>query len=351
MYNWADPRRSSTLSVKMMEKAEAARKERLTKVRSTVSNHLHPAVEKKLPSATEWHVNVASHMWLEKQEKLSPAELYMSTLQMASGDDTGYSGKRASNQEPPEVSPFSVHNVVATESTFHPESTIQAFQGLKKDPKSRLAKAAKTESDEDPAWDAKPPSRLHKARGHSEEKLPSLQHKPGRLSRSQLLATSRSDPDLSSERRPNQEAAMDALDLYDDSYDDNDSEAAEAPADPPVVPKLDLKPLSRERKSTKVDSSDAAGLKPRGTSLAQLKDEHRAALELLKELGGSLPAEDGSLSSRFGAKLRSTVQLGRELHDSANNASEVATAALVAATDFLEQASPVATSREEEVGA
>ncbi|KDO25838.1 hypothetical protein SPRG_08782 [Saprolegnia parasitica CBS 223.65] len=297
MYNWADPRRNSSISVKMMEKAEAARKQRLTKVRPTVSNHLHPAVEKKLP---------------KKHEKLTAAELYMGTL----GD---------SNQE---ESPFSVHNVVATESSFHPESTIEAFQGLKK---------AKPHGDEDPAWsDLKPQSRLTKSRVKSEDKLPSLQKASHpHASKARTLATTRSDPEISNSRRPNQEPSLDALDMYDDGDDELDddddateehpcTEAAAVVAGP--VPKLDLKPLSRrsERKDDakpkldkklKAKKEGGASLKARGTSLAQLKDEHRAALELLKELGGAYPSDekDPPLSSRFGAKLRSTVHSSRDV--------------------------------------
>ncbi|EQC41081.1 hypothetical protein SDRG_02134 [Saprolegnia diclina VS20] len=297
MYNWADPRRNSSISVKMMEKAEAARKQRLTKVRPTVSNHLHPAVEKKLP---------------KKHEKLTAAELYMGTL----GE---------SNQE---ESPFSVHNVVATESSFHPESTIEAFQGLKK---------AKQHGDDDPTWgDVNPHSRLTKSRVKSEDKLPSL-HKAShpRASKARLLATTRSDPEISNSRRPNQEPSLDALDMYDDEDDDvndgDDNEEEEHPCIKPApvvtgpVPKLDLKPLSRksERKDDikpKLDKKlkakkEGTSLKARGTSLAQLKDEHRAALELLKELGGAYPSDekDAPLSSRFGAKLRSTVHSSRDV--------------------------------------
>ncbi|KAF0774495.1 hypothetical protein AaE_001806 [Aphanomyces astaci] len=49
-----------------------------------------------------------------------------------------------------------------------------------------------------------------------------------------------------------------------------------------------------------------------GTSLADLRDEHKAALELLQELGGAYPDDAKPSSSRFGSKLRSTVLGGRD---------------------------------------
>ncbi|OQS02368.1 hypothetical protein THRCLA_05254, partial [Thraustotheca clavata] len=315
MYNWGDPRRNSSLSMKMMEKTEAARKERLSKVKATVSNHLHPAVEKKLP---------------KKQEKVSAAELYMSTLE--------------SNQESTylmDESPFSVHNVVENDSIFHPESKIEAFKGMKKPIQSKHGreKMIKEEFDENPTW----LSRMQKARGKSEEKLPSIQQKPS--SKTNLLPSTRSDPDLSY-RRDSSQYHQDALELFEaPSKQDIQQRSDSAPAgtnstalSQSAVPLLDFKPLSREYKSdkklepsidekpNKVDKNSkskktANSLKSRGTSLAQLKDEHRAALELLQELGGAYPAEDKSLdesplSSRFGAKLRSTIEDGRALNTS-----------------------------------
>ncbi|KAG7398426.1 Histone-lysine N-methyltransferase ezh1 [Phytophthora boehmeriae] len=49
-YNWSDPTKNSLLSSRMMAKAEITRKKRLAGMRSTVSNHLHPAIENKLRS-------------------------------------------------------------------------------------------------------------------------------------------------------------------------------------------------------------------------------------------------------------------------------------------------------------
>ncbi|KAI9993348.1 hypothetical protein PInf_015426 [Phytophthora infestans] len=47
-YNWGDPKKNSLLSSRMMAKAEVTRKKRLTSVKSTLSNQLHPAIENKL---------------------------------------------------------------------------------------------------------------------------------------------------------------------------------------------------------------------------------------------------------------------------------------------------------------
>ncbi|EEY56528.1 uncharacterized protein PITG_10067 [Phytophthora infestans T30-4] len=49
-YNWGDPKKNSLLSSRMMAKAEVTRKKRLTSVKSTLSNQLHPAIENKLRS-------------------------------------------------------------------------------------------------------------------------------------------------------------------------------------------------------------------------------------------------------------------------------------------------------------
>ncbi|KAL4115358.1 hypothetical protein PRIC2_013521 [Phytophthora ramorum] len=47
-FNWGDPKKNSLLSSRMMAKAEVTRKKRLTSVKSTLSNQLHPATENKL---------------------------------------------------------------------------------------------------------------------------------------------------------------------------------------------------------------------------------------------------------------------------------------------------------------
>ncbi|KAF1327997.1 hypothetical protein FI667_g7295, partial [Globisporangium splendens] len=47
-YNWGNPKKNSKLTSIMMTKAEASRKKRLSSVKSTLSNNLHPGTENKL---------------------------------------------------------------------------------------------------------------------------------------------------------------------------------------------------------------------------------------------------------------------------------------------------------------
>ncbi|ETW09403.1 hypothetical protein H310_00013 [Aphanomyces invadans] len=380
-FNWADPRRNSAVSMKMMEKAEAARKQRLTKVKPSVSTHLNPAVEKKLP---------------KKQPEKHSTGIYMEALEMASANESFYKSllKFHSNQESPSSppsaaqsslhSPFSVHNVVATDSFFHPESEIEAFQGLKKGDAnpphshSRPFKADKANEAFQP-----PPSRSVKSRA---DKLPALKSTVTR--RDVHMTSTRSNPDLALYADPRRRD--DVLDLFesDDAnqaihrsdsapsasstihkpeedissmpttslHSSNDGGAVGA-----VVPRLNLNPMSREsktslhpqaKKSSRQLTDDGHDNKERkrghksaaksgkkdsgrsrmtsGTSLADLRDEHKAALELLQELGGAYPDEPKPLSSRFGSKLRSTVLDGRE---SNNNPATTLVNAALKATD------------------
>ncbi|CAK4078088.1 unnamed protein product [Aphanomyces euteiches] len=352
-FNWADPRRNSSVSVKMMEKAEAARKQRLHRIKSAVSTHLDPAVEKKLPKK------------LQHDKQISPTDAYLDTLRIS---DSFYDSlvKFHNNQEapsPPSNAPFSVHNVVATDSLFHPESEIEAFKSLKKDtpPPASREKLKMHEP---------PPSR-NSTKGRTRDKLPLLKTTVSK--RDVHMTSTRSDPDLSLYGDPRRRDC-DALDLLNPSRSDsapsvlattrsehdlaseekNDSRTSR------VVPKLNLNSLSSDKKATvkvvaeetKVSAKAApaedatesskksktkkeSSRSKHGTSLADLRDEHKAALELLQELGGAYPEEDDKQQSRFRSKLRSTIREGRQ----SNNETSLVEAALLAADHAL-QATP-----------
>ncbi|KAF0699787.1 Aste57867_9668 [Aphanomyces stellatus] len=320
------------------EKAEAARKQRLTKVKPTVSNHVHPAIEKKLP---------------KKQEK--ETHVYLDALQSAASNESFYDSlvRFHSNQEQPRGppdSPFSVHNVVERDSFFHPESQIEAFKGLKKEPQSKEDPEyppSRERPDSVAPKELPPPSRSTKSRT-KHEKLPSLKSSVGK--RDVYMTSTRSDPDLSQYADPRRRHVdTDALDLFTNQSQRSESAPSStllsSKSDQELrgdaVPKLNLKPLSREVKDAKTarrqsnhdDKSDGkaerkgkknSGRGRSGTSLADLRDEHKAALELLNELGGAYPDEkdEKPVSSRFGSKLRSTVRHGRE-SDESNNESVV----------------------------
>ncbi|RHY33336.1 hypothetical protein DYB32_001714 [Aphanomyces invadans] len=250
---------------------------------------------------------------------------------MASANESFYKSllKFHSNQESPSSppsaaqsslhSPFSVHNVVATDSFFHPESEIEAFQGLKKGDAnpphshSRPFKADKAKEAFQP-----PPSRSVKSRA---DKLPALKSTVTR--RDVHMTSTRSNPDLALYADPRRRD--DVLDLF-ESDDANQaihrSDSAPSASSTIHKPEEDLYDGNETRfRLIRMTS---------GTSLADLRDEHKAALELLQELGGAYPDEPKPLSSRFGSKLRSTVLDGRE---SNNNPATTLVNAALKATD------------------
>ncbi|CAK4897903.1 unnamed protein product [Aphanomyces euteiches] len=328
-FNWADPRRNSSVSVKMMEKAEAARKQRLHRIKSAVSTHLDPAVEKKLPKK------------LQHDKQISPTDAYLDTLRIS---DSFYDSlvKFHNNQEapsPPSNAPFSVHNVVATDSLFHPESEIEAFKSLKKDtpPPASREKLKMHEP---------PPSR-NSTKGRTRDKLPLLKTTVSK--RDVHMTSTRSDPDLSLYGDPRRRDC-DALDLLNPSRSDSaPSVLATTRSEHDFDKKATVKVVAEETKvsakaapaedatesSKKSKTKKESSRSKHGTSLADLRDEHKAALELLQELGGAYPEEDDKQQSRFRSKLRSTIREGRQ----SNNETSLVEAALLAADHAL-QATP-----------
>ncbi|RHY92589.1 hypothetical protein DYB35_001984 [Aphanomyces astaci] len=128
--------------------------------------------------------------------------MYMESLESATINDSFYN------------SPFSVHNVVATDSFFHPESEIEAFQGLKKGEMSPPPHAQPRSSSIKPSKrgdkkDVRPlPSRSSMSRA---DKLPAL--KSTVTKRDVHMASTRSNPDLALYADPRRRD--DLLDLFD----------------------------------------------------------------------------------------------------------------------------------------
>jgi len=114
------------------------------------------------------------------------------------------------------ASPFSVRNLAGAENSFHPESNIQAFAGLKRNQGGKNTQ------------DGRPSSRGEFEKkcqsGGSLPKLPSLKVKqttPKHESKecksrdqNSRMSSTRSDPDLSAPRRRRQQEEFSALEFF-----------------------------------------------------------------------------------------------------------------------------------------
>ncbi|RQM25818.1 hypothetical protein B5M09_001893 [Aphanomyces astaci] len=155
-------------------------------------------------------------MYMESLESATINDsFYNSLLKFHSNQESPLSPPRTSASSPLVVSPFSVHNVVATDSFFHPESEIEAFQGLKKgemspppphaQPRSSSIKPSKRGDKKD----VRPlPSRSSMSRA---DKLPAL--KSTVTKRDVHMTSTRSNPDLALYADPRRRD--DLLDLFD----------------------------------------------------------------------------------------------------------------------------------------
>ncbi|ETL40692.1 hypothetical protein L916_08190 [Phytophthora nicotianae] len=140
-YNWGDPKKNSLLSSRMMAKAEVTRKKRLTNVKSTLSNQLHPAIENKLrkkkkaPDSARRHLNGDDN---NSKDSSNYNEAYKDKAepQLTSDDETSMLDTvrqdvftlptRASFSTSASMFDEFDHNAAA-DGLFHPASTIEAF--------------------------------------------------------------------------------------------------------------------------------------------------------------------------------------------------------------------------------
>nr|CCA13908.1 conserved hypothetical protein [Albugo laibachii Nc14] len=107
-YNWADPKKNSRLNTMMMQKSERTRLDRLSRIKSTVSNQLHPVIEHKLLVKTKETVE-------EPQASDCESRRY-------SNDRSKYSREECST-----VALLDIEVDAAADGLFHPESAVQAF--------------------------------------------------------------------------------------------------------------------------------------------------------------------------------------------------------------------------------
>ncbi|KAL3662944.1 hypothetical protein V7S43_011890 [Phytophthora oleae] len=131
-YNWGDPKKNSLLTSRMMAKAEVTRKKRLTSVKSTLSNQLHPAIEHKLRKKKKIPDSARRCNSQESSNNNNVAELKMEP-QLASDEESSTLDTIRHDAFP--VPSFTNSRSMfdkfglnaAADGLFHPASTIEAF--------------------------------------------------------------------------------------------------------------------------------------------------------------------------------------------------------------------------------
>eukprot|EP00644_Phytophthora_capsici_P008321 jgi/Phyca11/567699/estExt2_Genewise1.C_PHYCAscaffold_260186 len=118
-YNWGDPKKNSLLSSRMMAKAEVTRKKRLTSVKSTLSNQLHPAIEHKLRSRYRFTNNNETELKMEPQLVSDEESSTLDTVRYDAFPLPSYADYRSMFDE------FGLN--AAADGLFHPASAIEAF--------------------------------------------------------------------------------------------------------------------------------------------------------------------------------------------------------------------------------
>ncbi|EGZ21621.1 hypothetical protein PHYSODRAFT_463301, partial [Phytophthora sojae] len=116
-YNWGDPKKNSLLSSRMMAKAEVTRKKRLTSVKSTLSNQLHPAIEHKLRSQSTTTCCASEPQMTSDDES--------STLDTIRHDAFPIPARASLTNNVSMFDEFGLN--AAADGLFHPASTIEAF--------------------------------------------------------------------------------------------------------------------------------------------------------------------------------------------------------------------------------
>ncbi|KAG6574616.1 uncharacterized protein IUM83_10922 [Phytophthora cinnamomi] len=138
-YNWGDPKKNSLLSSRMMAKAEVTRKKRLTNVKSTLSNQLHPAIEhklrkkKKAPDSARAQTNGSNNELLEshahadqlKAEPQMTSDDESSTLDTIRHDAFPVPARTSFSNNASMFDEFGLN--AAADGLFHPASAIEAF--------------------------------------------------------------------------------------------------------------------------------------------------------------------------------------------------------------------------------
>ncbi|KAE9302370.1 hypothetical protein PR003_g22281 [Phytophthora rubi] len=138
-YNWGDPKKNSLLTSRMMAKAEITRKKRLTSVKSTLSNQLHPAIEhklrkkKKAPDSARAQTSSSNN---ELHETHTHTDQLKAEPQLTSDDESSTLDTIRHDAFPVPARASYADNVsmfdefglnAAADGLFHPASTIEAF--------------------------------------------------------------------------------------------------------------------------------------------------------------------------------------------------------------------------------
>ncbi|KAG2952222.1 hypothetical protein PC117_g3007 [Phytophthora cactorum] len=141
-YNWGDPKKNSLLSSRMMAKAEVTRKKRLTSVRSTLSNQLHPAIENKLrkkkkaPDSARRHLDGDDNNSRSSCNNNDTYDGDKTEPQLASDDESSTLDTIRHDVFPVPARASYTNNVsmfdefdqnAAADGLFHPASAIEAF--------------------------------------------------------------------------------------------------------------------------------------------------------------------------------------------------------------------------------
>ncbi|GAB9466049.1 hypothetical protein Gpo141_00003434 [Globisporangium polare] len=290
-YNWGEPKKNSKLTAIMMTKAEASRKKRLSSVKSTLSNQLHPGTEGKLKKKKKSPESARREAGEFDPEILAPAFKNNNHLEPTYDDPNDLADSNNGFNGPEEYSASSQHSKstpifeefslnAAAEGLFHPASTIEAF--IEHDAKynDKIIKAKGSSSSKPSSGRSSLSSRSGSRSSTVGEYLPSLENQklpvllnekgkrvkldstlssssllasPGRgssASRNFTMTSTRSDSDLHAPRRLGavpSSADRNALDFYDhedgtddESEDDHLNAGVRAKSSPPNLGNFSL---------------------------------------------------------------------------------------------------------------
>ncbi|KAJ0411246.1 hypothetical protein ATCC90586_004162 [Pythium insidiosum] len=301
-YNWADPRKNSRVTAHMMAKAEASRVKRLTTVKSTLSNQLHPATQHKLLRAF-------------------PDDAFENN-QKRSGDNNSRGSRGAgSNNAAHSSSSFyneflplpgkQIHQSVfdefdmhaAADGLFHPASSIQAFQ-------EHDARYPSHELDPDNAATT------------TSAMLPQLNDDLRRLSTRSSLA-SRSDSRLQTLSMATQRSrsGLSAIRSEGELPAPRRAEIVPSSADRSAIDFLDEDEVDdslvhgqRSRSGTPSDAARRDGVSSRGHGSSGMRPAARSLKEAKATANSGLPSLDLSLTEKF-EQLKLMIQTNRSNKD------------------------------------
>ncbi|KAJ0407327.1 hypothetical protein P43SY_004755 [Pythium insidiosum] len=301
-YNWADPRKNSRVTAHMMAKAEASRVKRLTTVKSTLSNQLHPATQHKLLRAFPDDA-------FENNQKRSGDNNSRGSRGVGS-NNAAHSSSSIYNEFLP-LPGKQIHQSVfdefdmhaAADGLFHPASSIQAFQ-------EHDARYPSHELDPD------------NAAATTSTMLPQLNDDLRRLSTRSSLA-SRSDSRLQTlsvaTQRPR--SGLSAIRSEGELPAPRRAEIVPSSADRSAIDFLDEDEVDdslvhgqRSRSGTPSDAARRDGLSSRGHGTSGMQPAARSLKQAKATANSGLPSLDLSLTEKF-EQLKLMIQTNRSNKD------------------------------------